>query len=210
MTPDQEKALLSILDNGYFLTQIAGSTKMARKYYNEYKYWCSNINLTSVKDQHKTIRIVLHKDVGCYPNSKLVTSNLNNMLKYGPINQEEAVFYYYYKHHNFFIDVLSSLKQAFQSYTERRIYCKNIRLPGDFDWPNLKTHKQRNFIVTGEDIMRLYGSTHFIDHGPMGETVVSQRVPIKLPKPIHLSGSKKCVAPEFNPPVGNYLFRNNC
>ena len=44
----------------------------------------------------------------------------------------------------------------------------------------------------------------------MGETVVSQRSAIKLPKPIHLSGSKKCVAPEFDPPVGNYLFRNYC
>jgi len=204
----QQNALLSILDNGYFLSRVAGSTKMARKYYNEYKYWCSNINLNCVQDQHKTIRLVLHKNVGCYPNSNVVTSNLNNILKYGPNNDEEAVFYFYYKHHDFFIDFLSSLKQAFQSYTERKVYCKNIKLPGDFDWPGLTTHADRNFIISGEDIIRLYGSTHFIDRGPLSKTLVSQRKSIKLPKPIHITATKSCVAPDVNIPVGNYLFRN--
>ncbi len=192
MTPDQENALLSILDNGYFLSRIAGSTKMARKYYNEYKYWCSNINLNCVEGQHNTIRLVLNRDVGCYPKLKVVTANLNYILKYGPFNKEEAVFYYYYKHHNFFIDILSSLKQAFQSYTERREYCKNIKLPGDFKWPGLDTHAKRNFIITGEDIMRLYGTTHFVDRGPMNKTVVSQPRAIKLPIPVHIRGTRSC------------------
>ena len=82
-------------------------------------------------------------------------------------------------------------------------------LPGDFKWPGLDTHAKRNFIITGEDIMRLYGTTHFVDRGPMNKTVVSQRRAIKLPIPVHIAGTSSCEAPEFNPPVGNYFFRNN-
>jgi len=208
MTPDQEKAFLSILDNGYFLTHVAGTTKMARKYYNQHKYWCANISLKCVKGASKTIKLVLHKDGGCSTASH-TTSNLNSIIKYGPTNEEEAIFYYYYKHRNFFIGVLNSLKQAFQSYTERREYCKNIRLPADFQWDGISSHKDRNFVVTAKDIMRLYGSTHFIHMNPMGETVVATRPTIKLPIPVSID-STKCIAPVFNPAVGNFLFRNNC
>ena len=209
LSHSQENALLSILDNGRFLTQVAGTTKMARKYYNQDKFWCSNISLVSVEGFHKTLRLVLNRDTGCV-NNKIIVSNLNNIIKYGPVSKEEAVFYYYYKHHDFFIDILSSLKQAFQSYSERRFYCKNIRLPSSFDWPGLPTHKDRNFIVSGEDIMRLFGTRHFVDTPIMDKTVISHSnfKPIKLPRPIHLN-SLKCRGSPYIPNVGNFIFRND-
>ena len=208
MTPDQEKALLSILDNGYFLTHVADTTKMARKYYNQYKYWCANINLNCVQGVSKTIKLVLHRDGGCDTKTH-TTSNLNSILKYGPTNQEEAIFYYYYKHRNFFIGVLSSLKLAFTAHTERREYCKNINLPADFNWDGIKTHADRHFIVSAKDIMKLYGSTHFINTTPMGNTVIATRPFVKLPMPVNIN-TTNCVAPNINVPIGNYVFRNNC
>jgi len=207
MTPDQERALLSILDNGYFLTHVANTTKMARKYYNQHKYWCANIKLNCVQGSTKTIQLVLNRDGGCNTETRTI-SNLNGVVKYGPANNEEAIFYYYYKHRNFFIGVLSSLKLAFAAYTERRDYCKNISLPADFQWQGLDTHAERHFVVSAKDIMRLYGSTHFINTTPKGETVIASRPPVKLPTPVNLS-STNCIAPVYNPAVGNYLFRNN-
>jgi hypothetical protein len=207
ITQDQQNALLSILYNGKFLTKVADTTKLARKYYNQNKYWCSNINMRSVTGHYKVLRLVLTRDYACTPDTQI--SNLNNIIKYGPVNKEEAVFYYYYKHHNFFINMLSCLKQAFQSYTERRFYCKCIKLPGDFDWPGLTTHKDKNFTISGEDIMKLFGSMHFIDTPYLKRiSIENDKMPIKLPKPSSLK-SLHCNPNSYIPNVGNYLFRNN-
>ena len=204
----QEKALLSILDNGKFLSQIAQTTKMARKYYNQNKFWCSNINMRNIEGGNTTLRLLLTRDMGC-SNTAVETANLNHILKYGPSNKTEAMFYYYYKHSDFFIDVLSALKQAFQSYSNNRYYCKYITLPSDLKWDGITTHKDRNFYVTGVDLIRLYGSTHFVDMGLLQTTLVSQRKSIKLPMPV-LVDSLNCKPDLFIPnSVGNYLFRNN-
>ena len=51
--------------------------------------------MRSVEGHYKVLRLVLNRDYACTPDTQI--SNLNNIIKYGPVNKEEAVFYYYYR-----------------------------------------------------------------------------------------------------------------
>ena len=115
-----------------------------------------------------TLRRAIHnKNSNLYPlaststQSKYVTNavNINELLHYGPKNDREAVYYFYYKHKDFFIRILTSLKWAITSHATDKYYCHKVHLPGDFDW---KTSfgiedNERTFMITGKDILSLYG-----------------------------------------------------
>jgi hypothetical protein len=158
LLPGQIHALLSIMQNARFITEVSRTTKMARAYFNDHKYWCKNISLAPVKGYSgKSVRLNLHPMYTCGYDSKNENgkSNLNRVIIYGPQTPEESVFYYYYKNHDFFIRVLTAFKTAVASHSAGKYYCKTINLPKDFDWGLLG--KDLNFNITGKDIMSLYG-----------------------------------------------------
>ncbi len=164
LLPGQYSALLSIMQNARFITEVSRTTKMARAYYNDSKYWCKNISLDPVKGfSGKSIQLNLHPMYTCDYDSKNENgkSNLNRVIIYGPQTPEESIFYYYYKHHNFFVRILTAFKTAVASHSAHKYYCKTIRLPKDFNWPDYKggflTGKDLTFNITGKDIMSLYG-----------------------------------------------------
>lgn len=159
LLPGQIHALLSIMQNARFITEVSRTTKMARAYFNDHKYWCKNISLAPVKGYSgKSVRLNLHPMYTCGYDSKNENgkSNLNRVIIYGPQTPEESVFYYYYKNHDFFIRVLTAFKTAVASHSAHKYYCKTIRLPKDFNWPGL-SGKDLTFNITGKDIMSLYG-----------------------------------------------------
>jgi hypothetical protein len=157
LKPGQVYALLAILQNSKFITDVAGTTKMARAYFNDYKYWCQNISFNSIKGYHgKSLRLILHPTYTCnYDSKKICGSNLNRILITGPQTKKESIFYYYYKNHNFFIRILTALKWAVKSFNDDKYYCKVIELPREFDWG--LQNKDLKFRITSRDIMSLYG-----------------------------------------------------
>ena len=164
LKPGQIHALLSIMQNARFITEVSRTTKMARAYFNDHKYWCKNISLAPVKGYSgKSVQLNLHPMYTCAHDSKKENgkSNLNRVIIYGPQTPEESVFYYYYKNHDFFIRVLTAFKTAVASHSAHKYYCKTIRLPKDFNWPDYKggflSGKDLTFNITGKDIMSLYG-----------------------------------------------------
>jgi hypothetical protein len=159
LTLGQRNALLSIMQNSKFITDVSRTTKMARAYLNDHKYWCKNISLAPVKGfSGKSVKLNIHPMYTCGHDNKKENgkSNLNRVIIYGPQTQEESVFYYYYKHHDFFIRVLTAFKTAVASHSEHKYYCKTIKLPRDFIWEGV-TGKEHTFSITGKDIMSLYG-----------------------------------------------------
>lgn len=233
LKPGQIHALLSIMQNSRFITEVARTTKMARAYFNDYKYWCKNISLDPVVGfSGKSVKLNLHPMYTCGYDKKNENgkSNLNRVIIYGPQTPEESIFYYYYKHHNFFIRILTAFKTAIASHSADKYYCKTINLPKDFKWAGL-SGKDLNFNITGRDIMSLYGyvwpcpsldpncvtdswgphkiycpgNTIKTIQGARGDKVTS----FQLPAPIHSINTIQCNQGKYGlmDAIGNYNYR---
>jgi len=194
LTKGQQNVLLAIMQNSRFIVEVAGSTKMARAYYNDFKFWCKKLNYKHINGfENKGLTLVLHRNYKC-GDTPVHGSNLNRILTYGPKNDEESVFYYYYKNHNFFSRILSALLWAFKSYNEGRYYCKVVKLPTDFDWNGAYglTDSEMNFTIDARDMMGLYGF-RWLCTAPYGitKTIQSERLKKtftwKLPAPKNTS-----------------------
>ena len=95
LTAGQQTAILAILQNSRFIVDIAGSTKLARAYYNDYKYWCKIIPYKQIKGfENKNLKLILHRNYSCNGTPTDEGSNINRILRYGPKNDEESIFYY--------------------------------------------------------------------------------------------------------------------
>ena len=214
LTAGQQTAILAILQNSRFIVDIAGSTKLARAYYNDYKYWCKIIPYKQIKGfENKNLKLILHRNYSCNGMPTDEGSNINRILRYGPKNDEESIFYYYYKNHDFFVRILTALKWAIKSYNEGRYYCKVIELPNDFDWADIGVpDAERVFTIESKDIMALYG---YIWSLPPHYPVTIQGVrgkkgyTWKLPKPKTLINANVCdITKRLPDAIGNYTFRN--
>ena len=214
LTAGQQTAILAILQNSRFIVDIAGSTKLARAYYNDYKYWCKIIPYKQIKGfENKNLKLILHRNYSCNGTPTDEGSNINRILRYGPKNDEESIFYYYYKNHDFFVRILTALKWAIKSYNEGRYYCKVIELPNDFDWADIGVpDAERVFTIESKDIMALYG---YIWSLPPHYPVTIQGVrgkkgyTWKLPKPKTLINANVCdITKRLPDAIGNYTFRN--
>ena len=160
LTQNQQLAILSIIQNSNFLVKMAGSTKLARSYFNENKEWCLTLDLSKIKGYHnKTILLrTFRTTTNIIENNKCNAVNINNLFTYGPKNDKEKIFFYYYKNRNFFIEVLSAIRWAITTNANFKYYCKKIILPNDFNW-NL-SDKERVFMLTGKDILFLFGKIY--------------------------------------------------
>ena len=225
LTAGQQTAILAILQNSRFIVDVAGSTKLARAYYNDYKYWCKIIPYKQIKGfENKNLKLVLHRNYSCNGMPTDEGSNINRILRYGPKNDEESIFYYYYKNHDFFVRILTALKWAIKSYNEGRYYCKVIELPKDFDWVDIGVpDNERVFTIESKDIMALYGYIWPIPPNFPPQylgTIPQYPVTIqgvrgkkgytwKLPKPKTLINANVCdITKRLPDAIGNYTFRN--
>jgi len=97
---NQQYAILSIIQNSDFITKMAGSTKLARAYYNSNKEWCLTLDLKSITNfNNKTILLRAYQTIPKHleiTNSfkKCKEVNINKLFTYGPQTKEEAIFFF--------------------------------------------------------------------------------------------------------------------
>jgi|LakMenE01Jun11ns_1017448.scaffolds.fasta_scaffold9860812_2 hypothetical protein len=168
------KLIFTTLKYSRLIYTIAGAVKMARSYYNQNKNYCVSINMSSINNGNGKLTLYLNPSCtvskndlntrtyltrvfdqlptlwGCY-------DYLNNPISfcktpYENLTNNEKILRYYMKHTDFFVNLLSALKQSIYDYAKYKDYCKVFTVPKYFS----SDKTQYKVGLTGKEMKMLY------------------------------------------------------